>query len=456
MATVPPEFADLGVRLPAPLRDYQWQGVSFLVRNEGALLADEMGLGKTVQASVALALIFRSVDVARGLIVCPAALTLNWEREVSVWAPDLVVRRVEGVDDDRIALYNLPIDVLIASYEQIRNDALDRIPNGTFDVVVLDEAQRIKNRDSRTAFACRLLPRRVAWVLTATPLENSREDFESVCEFIKPGLVHRRMTKQELFANVEPYLLRRRKSEVLGELPPVIIQDLPLQLSASQRARYEEVWYSRADGFQDIDRPIPTAALFGMLTKLKQLCNFEPTSEVSSKLDALNSFLESVAGRHDKFIVFSQYVQTLEWLSSRVPQMPYDIYHGQLTTAERDEVIRRFEKDKGPRLLLMSLRAGGVGLNLQAADTVILFDRWWNPAVEVQAIYRAHRFDRRTPLHVIRFITMDTVEERIDEILKAKQKLFEEYVNKAPNAEVEPLSRADLMQILSLQPSEVN
>jgi len=450
------EFGDVELGLPAPLREYQWEGVSFLYRNQGALLADEMGLGKTVQASVALTLAMRSPQISRVLIVTPAALTLNWERELERWSPALVVRRVQGSDEDRSAFYSLPIDVLIASYEQIRNDALDRIPDGTFDLVILDEAQRIKNRNSRTAFACRLLQRSRSWALTATPLENSRADLESVFEFIKPGLIQRRMTKTEVFVRLEPYLLRRRKAEVLGELPPVIIQDLAIDLGEDQRSSYDEVWYSRTDALESESRPISTAALFAVITKLKQICNFDLDSGASAKLDALQTLLEPVIEPTDKVIVFSQYVETLKWLSSRLEHMPHDLYHGGLGTEERDDIIRRFEGDPGPRILLMSLRAGGLGLNLQSASLVVLFDRWWNPAVEIQAIYRAHRFDRKTPLHVVRFLVSDTVEEQIDEILKTKQALFEEYVDAAPTADVHLLTRGDLMRILALQTSEIN
>lgn len=450
------EFSDLDLGLPASLREYQWQGVSFLYRNEGALLADEMGLGKTVQAAVALTLTLRSPQITRALIVTPASLTLNWERELERWAPALVVRRVLGSDDDRSALYSLPIDVLIASYEQIRNDALDRIPDGTFDVVILDEAQRIKNRNSRTAFACRLLSRERSWALTATPLENSRADLESVVEFIKPGLIQRKMTKTEVFKRLEPYILRRRKAEVMKDLPPVIIQDLPIDLGVEQKASYDEVWYSRTDAIQDASKPVSTAALFAVLTKLKQKCNFDSESGASAKLEALLTLLESVVGPNDKVILFSQYVETLRWLTDRLGDIPYEIYHGGLGADERDVIVQRFEKEPGPRILLMSLRAGGIGLNLQAASLVVLFDRWWNPAVEIQAIYRAHRFDRSRPLHVVRFLVNDTVEEQIDQILKTKQALFEEYVEQAPSAEVHLLTRGDLMRILALQTSEIN
>ena len=171
------------------LRSYQREGVSFLFRNSAALLADEMGLGKTVQAIAALRLLLRKPGIERAIIVAPASLVLNWERELERWGPELVVRRLAGSAADRFAYYLLPIAVLIATYEQVSVDALDRVPDGTFDIVILDEAQRIKNYSSRTAFACRLLPRDIAWALTGTPIENSRSDILSIFAFLRPGLM---------------------------------------------------------------------------------------------------------------------------------------------------------------------------------------------------------------------------------------------------------------------------
>jgi SNF2 family DNA or RNA helicase len=200
--------------------------------------------------------------------------------------------------------------------------------------------------------------------------------------------------------------------------------------------------------------PVSTTALFALLTRLKQICNFDPASCQSSKLDAIATVIESLVGVDDKMLIFSQYVRTLEWLAPRLGQVAHEIYHGGLSPEERDQVLSRFEGSPGPRILLMSLRAGGLGLNLQSASIVVLFDRWWNPAVEVQAIYRAHRFDRTRPLHVLRLLVHDSIEERINEILTAKEELFEEYVEQAPVSDTRLLTRGDLLRILELTPSE--
>lgn len=439
------------LNLPSPLRPYQWQGVGFLLDQGSGLIADEMGLGKTVQVAVALSLLLPSCKRSRALVVVPASLRLNWERELFKWAPHLSVRRLQGDAEDRAAQYQLPINVLIASYEQLRDDALNMSSEVHFDVVVLDETQRIKNAGSGTALACRTLRRDRSWALTGTPIENRVDDLVSIYRFVYPTLLNLAMTRPEIHSRMKPFFLRRRKHDVLPELPRIIIQDIPLELAEKQRAAYDMVWMSRQKQIKESKRGASKTILLALITKLKQLCNFDPESGESSKFELLKVMIDGLSAPDDKIIVFSQYVETLKWLFSHLDtQIPLDIYHGGLREDEKSQIIERFKHKNGPRLLLMSLKAGGVGLNLDEASSVVLFDRWWNPAVEEQAIHRAHRFGREKVLHVMRFLVTDSIEERIAEVLEDKRELFERYVESAESAEIPIVTGDELMRILQL------
>lgn len=436
------------------LRRYQQDGAEFLSVRQGALLADEMGLGKTVQAATAI----RALIAPRGgraLVVCPTSLVSNWLKELRVWTPDLSVRALRGDARDRLAVLSLPVHIVIASYEQVRLHQRELARLARFEVVVLDEAQRIKNRHSLTAHACKSIPRQRSWALTGTPVENRSEDIVAVFTFVAPGLLHAGMPIGELQADMQDHFLRRRQSDVLPELPPVIDQELTIDLTPQQRHEYDLLWESR-DDLAGVDHD--ASGLLALITKLKLACNRAPDTEESAKLEALRDILESVTPE-TRVVVFSQYVDTLGWLQPRIADVSDTwIYHGGLDQAERDRILSEFLADLGegpgrPRALLMSLRAGGVGLNLQPTNVVVLFDRWWNPAVEAQAIGRALRFGRTSPLHVIRFLCDATIEQRIEEVLREKQVLFEELVNEAPNARTSSgLSKQDLARVLDLQP----
>jgi len=442
---------DKNLKLPSPLRPYQWEGVQFLLDQGSGLVADEMGLGKTVQVAVALSLVLPKCDRSRALVVVPASLRLNWERELNRWAPSLSVRRVQGDAHDRLAHYRLPINVLIASYEQVRADYLILSSEVRFDIVVLDEAQRIKNPGSDVALACRILQRDRSWALTGTPLENVVGDLISVYRFVQPSLLYLGMSRSEMHARMKPFFIRRRKCDVLKELPPIIVQDIPLEMEPGQREAYDEIWRRRYDQSQAELRGTSNIALFAILTKLKQICNYEPEGGESCKLEALRIIIEDLASAEDKLIVFSQYVETLQWLSSRLNSLvPYEVFHGSLSEESKDAIIKRFNREPGPRILFISLKAGGVGINLPEASSVVLFDRWWNPAVEDQAIHRAHRFGREKVLHVFRFLVEDSVEERIAKVLEEKRELFELYIDSAESAIVKTFTREELLRVLEL------
>lgn len=444
--------AEKWLGLPGTLHDYQWEGVAFLYRSSSALLADEMGLGKTVQTAVALTLLLEGrSEIRRALIVAPASLIANWMSELALWAPSLTVRRVQGNAPEREAFYLLPIPVLVGSYEQIRQDGLDRIPSETFDIVILDEAQRIKNKHSATALACRLLPRKRAWALSATPLENSASDVTAILGFLDPS-IRGDFVDAQIGARLESMMLRRRKHEVRGELPPVIVQDLKLDLTPSQRSKYDDLWINRWGEAKANSRGNVGMVLLGLITRLKIICNLDTDTNTSSKLQALNQVCEG-AGKRARILVFSQFVETLKWLARRLG-LPNGLVTGSMLEGDRQAAMHQFRTEPAPRMLLVSLRAGGVGLNLGEATHVVVFDRWWNPAVEMQAIYRAHRFDRDEPLQVIRFLVADSIEERIADILDQKESIFDEVVE-TPDTVAQRFTVKELMKILDLTAQDV-
>jgi len=434
------------------LRPYQQEGMKFLLAEHSCLLGDEMGLGKTVQVCVALSWLIPQGRFRRALIVVPAALRINWEQEIGKWAPNLSIRRLSGNAEERFANYLLPISVLVASYDQIRQDALALSNLVHFDVVVLDEAQKIKNINSEASLAVRLLKRDRSWAMTGTPIENSVDDLLAIFRFVKLELLQTTMSKPEIHRLMKPYFMRRRKSDVLPEMPPIILQDIPIEILPQQRKKYAAVWDSRNDLVRRGQGRISNTAIFSVITRLKQICNYDVDSGESSKMDALRLIVDNLVEKDDKLIVFSQYVATLKWISGKLKdKIVHEIYHGGLPEDVRNSILARFRNEHGPRVILMSLRAGGIGLNLQEASSVVLFDRWWNPAVEDQAINRAHRFDRKRILQVFRFLVIDSIEERIARILGEKQVIFEQYVNQAEVADVPKLSLTDLMRIVDVQ-----
>lgn len=434
------------LELPFGLRQYQSGGVMFLAQRESALLADDMGLGKTVQCIVAVAALEKLAVLRRVLVVVPKSLRQNWKREFDVWAPDLRARLVDGSRSSREAQYLLPIPLLIATYDQVRADAELFGRREVFSLVILDEAQRIKNRASQTGLACTTIPRDRSWALTGTPLENCPEDLVGVFSFVKPGLISKSLPLGEVHRSIAPFFLRRTVETALPELPNRIEQTIELELDGEQLHEYERVWEERTR-FRG-----QHGALLAILTRLKQICNYLPEAVSSCKLQALDLIVGNALAIGGKVLVFSQYVETLRWLQPRVAGGRPVIFHGGLSEDERVEVLASFRRAGDTDVLLMSLTAGSVGLNLQEADVVVLFDRWWNPAVEEQAVRRAFRFGRTRPVQIYKFIVRNTVEERIDDILTRKQGLFDTYVEGLATRPDEPVDESHLRWILDMDP----
>lgn len=456
------------------LRPYQKQGVywmHFLAENGfGGILADEMGLGKTVQA-----LAFLGTAVGRCLVVAPSSLLINWQREAERFLPQKRVLVISG--PQRHALEWAKADILITSYPLLRLDAV-RLAEEHFDVVVLDEAQHIKNPESQAAQAAFRLRAGRRFVLTGTPVENSVRDVWSLMHFLMPGYLgtrgdfkeryeqpisdepggpeHRRMVQR-----LSPFLLRRTKKAVAPELPDKIEQVVWCELSPVQREAYSKlVDLSRREVGKADEMKNKSQARMLMLTallRLRQACNdlrllggdFENQDDsASGKMEALDELLsEALEGGH-RLLLFSQFSSMLDllqrWLEAR--QVAFCRLDG--ATRDRTAQVDRFQTGEVP-VFLISLKAGGVGLTLTAADTVVHFDPWWNPAVEAQATDRAHRIGQKSVVTSYKFITRGTVEEKILQLQNRKKTLMDALVE-SEHPMMEGLTMDDIAGLLDL------
>ena len=404
---------------------YQYQGIAFLYPRYAAILADEMGLGKTMQAITAARLLLRSGEIRSVLLVCPKPLVTNWQREFAHWAPELPVSVIEGDQTRRRWQWQQDqVPVKIANYELLLRDA-DVLCGRQlqFDLVVLDEAQRIKNRSSTTSQVARSISRTRSWALTGTPIENSPEDLVAIFDFLLPGHLNSNMQARRIGRAARDYVLRRSKDAVLTDLPPKLYRDADLELTCEQEEAYRAAEEQGVVRLSRLGEALTIQHVFELVLRLKQICNFDPMTGSSSKLERLEADLEEVAASGKKAIVFSQWVQTIEIMSQRLARFGPLEYHGKIPSRRRDQTIAQFRTNPNHHVLLMSYGAGSVGLNLQFCNYVFLFDRWWNPAVENQATDRAHRIGATGPVTVTRMLTRGTIEERIQQVLEEKRQL---------------------------------
>ena len=419
------------------LRGYQREGLGwmlFLQRFKlGGCLADDMGLGKTVQV---LALLERRRAEGSGpsLVVVPRSLVFNWHEEATRFAPELRVTESLDATD---------YDLLITTYGKLRRDA-PRLRKVEFDYIVLDESQAIKNATTASAKAARLLRGRHRLALSGTPIENRIEELWSLMEFLNPGMLGSSTTfkqfksgenRELLTKAIKPLILRRTKEMVAPELPPRIEQTLFVELDTEQRELYNELRnHYRNTLLARIEEVGIDNARFEVLEALLRLRQaalhpalIDPkhAKHDSAKLDVLDSQLEDVVSEGHKALVFSQFTSFLDLVRQRLDKggVTYEYLDGR--TTDRQARVQRFQTDPECPVFLISLRAGGYGLNLTAADYVFVLDPWWNPAVEAQAIDRAHRIGQEKTVFAVRLIAKDTVEEKVLELQEQKRSLVE-------------------------------
>jgi SNF2 family DNA or RNA helicase len=446
--------AELPPDLTATLRDYQRSGVDWLAflrdAGLGAVLADDMGLGKTLQTIAT----FRG----RCLVVCPRSVVYNWEAEIARFRPSLRTAIFHGAGRELDA----SADVTLTTYAVLRLDQ-ERLASVTWDVVVLDEAQAIKNPTSQTAKAAFALPAKHRVALSGTPVENRLDELWSIMHFANPGLLGGRSDFQErlaepiargdasaasrLRAKIRPFVLRRLKRDVLRELPPRTDAILHVELEESERNVYDAV---RAATKKEIAARLAgsggsmMAALEALLRLRQAAChsalvpgqeaaassNAPPSSKVQRLLEALE---EAVADGH-KALVFSQWTSLLDLVEPHLRNAGSGFTRLDGSTRDRAAVVAALSLTDGPPVMLVSLKAGGTGLNLVAADHVFLLDPWWNPAVEDQAADRAHRIGQERPVILYRMVARDTVEERILALQEKKRAIADVALGNADHA----------------------
>ena len=405
---------------------YQYEGIAWLFSQKSALLADEMGLGKTMQTITAIRLLMRAGQARRILLVCPKPLIPNWQREFKAWAEELPVVTIEGDGARRQMLCTMPgVTILLANYELLVRDMEtfgESAPQ--FDLVILDEAQRIKNRDSRTATTARHVPRKRTWALTGTPIENRPEELASLYEFMEVIPPRATPDLRQLQQLAKQFILRRTKDLVMKDLPPRLDRDEYLELAPAQRLAYDTAEKEGVVQLNSMGDSISIQHVFELVLRLKQITNFDPLTGESSKLERIEADMEEIAECGGKAILFSQWTGSIDWLEQKLARFHPLIYHGKVPMKKREPILKQFKDDPKANLLMMSYATGAVGLNLQFAGYVFLFDRWWNPAIEDQAINRAHRIGQKSQVIVTRFISKDTIEERINRVLDEKRQLF--------------------------------
>jgi SNF2 family DNA or RNA helicase len=451
------------------LRPYQVQGAAWLLKHarhgEGALLADEMGLGKTVQT---LALI----EVLAGtiLVVCPSSLVWNWKSEAAHFLPDLPVLVLDGPDREKRFADVVTSRLVITSYALLRRD-IEYYKRMAFSAVVLDEAQHIKNPDSQNARAACALQAQSRFILTGTPLENSLRDLWSLFEFLLPGYLGSRRDFKDryetpllngergapwnrLARRLRPFLMRRRKQEILSELPDKIEQVVEIELSPEQKSAYTELQVAARAQIDQLRQQSSGAARMRVLTALLRLrqacCDLRLLRKEgvasSAKLNALLELLQEAIDSGHRALVFSQFTAMLDIIAEALEHAGVSFCRLDGSTRDRQVVVERFQSDESIPVFLISLKAGGVGLNLTAADTVIHFDPWWNPAVEAQATDRAHRIGQRRVVTSIKLIARDTVEERVVRMQEKKRELLEGTVD--AETALEQLSAENLRELV--------
>lgn len=482
------------------LRKYQLRGLSWLSFLSkwgfGACLADDMGLGKTIEAISLFLHLRANGDSAPVLVVCPMSIMTKWQREISKFAPGLKTWIFHGHDrpkGSRFARKVSEVDVVITSYQLLCMDFAS-VGDLHWGVAVLDEAQNIKNPDTRKSRLARKLSAKWHLAMTGTPVENSLGDLWAIMDFLNPGLLGGRSRFNEVFLHpiqmgtdpgardtlrkiTGPFILRRLKTdpEIVADMPPRIEEKVYCQLSKEQAELYSAELKDLSKLLSSASGATRRGNVLGLLTRLKQICNHPEhyfshdaaenempdakaiSAERSGKLRRFDEILDDVLAAGECALVFTQYAVMGKMLQSHLrARLGYEVpfLHGGVSMRGRDEMVARFQRPDGPPVFILSIKAGGTGLDLTRANHVFHFDRWWNPAVENQATDRAHRIGQKKSVFIHTLICDGTLESRIDDLITGKRELARQIIGSG-DSWLSKLSDEKLKEILSLSTSAV-
>jgi SNF2 family DNA or RNA helicase len=471
-------FSEIPSDVKASLRSYQQEGVRWIERLRlmylNGILADDMGLGKTLQAIVAITQ-HKETGCGPSIIVCPTSLLYNWKEEFTKFNPKLKVAVIDGIPTVRKKLIEniRAYDVVVTSYTLLQKD-IESYKPVPFAYAILDEAQHIKNRGTRNAKSVKMVQAQHRLILSGTPIENALEELWSLFDFLMPGFLstydrfvekYVRLSGAEQAKNlaylrkkVSPFILRRMKSDVLDDLPPVSelvyhcqLSDVQQELyrSYAESARSELTRLVQKEGFDKVQIHV-----LATLTRLKQICchpaifakeKAEPGD--SAKYDMLLDLLQTLVEGQHKTVIFSQYTRMLQIMQDDFQQRGIRFLYLDGSSKNRLEVVKQFNEDASIPVFLVSLKAGGTGLNLVGADTVIHYDMWWNPAVEAQATDRVHRLGQKQSVSAYKLITLGSIEEKIAEMQKRKKGLVKKVVSCDDEA-ISKLTWEDVLELL--------
>ena len=464
----------LSENFKATLRKYQTQGFNWLNTmyelKFGALLADDMGLGKTIQV-LSLLDHLQETSSTKSLLVIPVSLISNWSEEIEKFVPTLkysiIHNKYDGSLDDNATLF-------ITTYSMVRK--IDRLKEINWDILILDEAQAIKNSGTKQTRAIKQIPAGFKVALTGTPIENNLGDLWSIFDFLNPGLLgsakefttflkadDAQKTNYRIKQTIEPFILRRLKTDtdIIDDLPPKIELKAYSVLTAKQRVLYRKMVEQLRESVEEKTGIERKGIVLASLTKFKQICNhpshylgqeaYNPKD--SGKFEKLKEICEVIRDKHEKVLIFTQYREIVEPLAEYLSELFGQkglIMHGSVPASKRGQIIKEFNENKHIPFMVLSLKAGGVGLNLTAANHVVHFDRWWNPAVENQATDRAFRIGQTKKVIVHKFVTEDTLEEKIDIMIEEKQKLADDIIGSTGEKWLTEFDNDELIKLVQL------